>query len=201
MGTTTKLAGIVALLALVASADAEARVVKRHHVRGKNELSGGIGFAADLTPLTPGGFKWFNEYGHHLGGPTWLNLQFNVTAGDGGRGCYWYRDDVWICDEGDHFDGHALELGLGVKLKWRARRSPVQVHTKIGAAVDMIWFDVYYGTAAAFRSGFGVRYFIVPSFSVGGEVMAAVGPHFSRYGDGVDLYAAVDLNLGVEARF
>ena len=41
----------------------------------------------------------------------------------------------WICRDDPYFDGTALELGAGVKLKWRPRRSAVQFHVKLGGAV------------------------------------------------------------------
>lgn len=196
--------GLLVTLVLMASADARPRhrITKRYRARAQNELSGGFGFAADLTALTPGGFKWFNDYGRHLGGPTWLNLQLNVTLGDHGGHCYFNRGDgIWICEDYRAFEGNALELGMGVKLKWRARHTPLQVHAKFGGAMNLIWFDDFYGTAVAFRSGFGLRYFFVPSFSIGAEVVTAVGPAFLRYDLGTELYAALDANFGVEWRF
>jgi len=183
--------------ALLWTGPAQARVVKRYSPAHPNEISGGVGFAADLSAFTPGGFKWFNEYGRHLDGPTWINLQLNVTAGEGGR-CYWSQGDVWVCDG---WRGSAMELVLGVKLKWRVAGGPVQLQTKLGAASELVWFNVYHGTALALRGGFGVRYFVVPQLSVGAELASALGPLFSRYGGGAELYAAVDLNLGVEWRF
>jgi hypothetical protein len=181
----------------VSTGRAKARLVKRYSPAHRNEIAGGIGFAADLTAFTPGGFKWFNEYGHQLGGPTWINLQLNVTAGEGGR-CYWHQGGIWVCDS---WSGSAMELVLGAKLKWRVAGGPLQVHAKLGAASELIWFGAYHGTALAFRTGFGLRYFVVPELSVGGEIGTAVGPLFSRQDDGVELYGAIDLNLGLEWRF
>jgi hypothetical protein len=190
-------ASVLVLTTLLVASTAEARLVKRYRARQPNALTGAMGFAVDLNAFTPGGFKWFNEYDHHLGGPTWINLQLNVTAGEGGR-CHWQTGDVWVCDR---WRGSGLELGLGVKLKWRPGRSPLQLQVKLGPAAELVWFDAFHGTALALRSGLGVRYFVVPSLSVGAEVAAAVGPLFSRYDDGARLYSAVDLGFGVEWRF
>jgi hypothetical protein len=77
----------------------------------------------------------------------------------------------------------------------------VQFHAKFGGALDFIWYDLYYGTAFAFRSGAGVRYFFVPTLSIGGELVAAFGPAFPRFDNGPGLYGAVDFNFGVEWRF
>jgi hypothetical protein len=194
------LAGALVGLALLAtSIPAEAQIRRRYQVsRGAHELSGGIGFAADLSRYAPGGFKWFNEYGQHLSGKTWLNLQLNVVLGDGDR-CYWYRGDVWRCEDDGRFDGNALELVGGVKVKWP--NGPVQVHAKFGGAVNLIWFDAFYGAALGFRGGAGVRYFVIPTLSVGGELVATVGPAFMRYDLGTELYGTLDFNIGVEWRF
>jgi hypothetical protein len=189
------LVSTLTVLFLLSSTSGSARIAKRYHARRSNELSGGLGFAVDLNAFTPGGFKWFNDYGHHLGGPAWINVQLNLTAGEGGR-CYWHHDDVWVCDQ---WRGSGMEVGLGVKLKWRARRSPVQIHTKLGPAVELVWFDDFHGTALVFRGGVGVRYFVLPELSFGGEIAAAVGPIFSRYDS--EVYAAVDANFGVEYQF
>ena len=48
---------------LGSAAPADARV-KNFQFAGKHELSGGIGFGAGFTDFSPGGFKWFNDYGY-----------------------------------------------------------------------------------------------------------------------------------------
>lgn len=202
-GLGATLAALVALTLLFASAESQAqRIKRRHRIRGDQELSTGVGFAADMGAFTPGGFKWFNEYGHHIKGPTWFNLQVNVTLGDSGGHCYFHRyDGVWICHDDPYLDGTGLEVAAGVKLKWRAGRIPLQIHAKFGGAVDFIWFDAFYGAAVVFRPGFGLRYFFVPTFSVGAEVVGAVGPAFLGYDIGTQLYGAIDANFGIEWRF
>lgn len=189
---------VATVIALVLTAgSASAHVTSRYAHRGHNELSSGIGFAAGVSDYAPGGFEWFNEYGHWLRGPVWLNVQLNLTVGDDGY-CHVHGRD-YHC-HGGHWDGSAMEIGVGAKFKWWVRNSPVQLHAKVGPAVEMVWYDDYYdGTALAIRGGFGVRYFILPSLAIGGEVAAAAGPMFTDFG--TEAFSTVDANFGVEFRF
>jgi len=199
-----RLRHFVLLLVLLSSRDALAR---NFELRGKNELCGGIGFAGDFTDWTPGGFKWFNDYSRQLSKLTWLNFQFNVVLGGGRRyNCHYdprLKDNV--CDYRAHFGGYAVELAAGVKFKWRLRNVPLQFHAKVGGALDLLVFerpgDNISGVAMAVRGGFGVRYFFVPSFGLGAEIIPTFGPAFLSDGMGVEFYGAIDLNVGVEYRF
>lgn len=184
---------------------AESKAARNFPLRGDNELSGGIGFAAAITDWTPGGFKWFNDYGHRFSDLVWLNLQLNVTAGT------W--DNCWVDNRGvqhcswDHYYGHhwggsALELAGGVKLKWRVRTIPLQIHAKLGGALPIIFFpgDTR-GVAIAFRGGAGVRYFFVPTFGLGVELVNTLGPAFLNNNIGAEFFASIDFNIGIEWRF
>jgi len=188
-----------------------AHAARNFQLKGSNELSGGIGFAADLTDWTPAGFKWFNDYSRKLTELVWLNFQLNfVLGGDRGHGgCYRDRWGYWHCDDWHGWDGYAIELGFGVKLKWRLRNIPLQFHAKIGGMIDVLFFEWgdfegadYTGVAFGFRGGFGIRYFFVPSFGIGAELMLpTIGPAFFNHDIGAELYAAIDFNVGVEFRF
>src|SRR3989339_422678 len=102
---------------------------------GTNELCGGFGFQASLADATPGGFKWFNDYSHQLSQLTWLNVQLNVVlGGSSGWDCY-SRNGKTYCDHWRRWSGNALEMAVGAKLKWRARKIPLQIHAKFGGAV------------------------------------------------------------------
>jgi hypothetical protein len=57
------------------------------------------------------------------------------------------------------------------------------------------------GVAIAFRGGAGVRYFFVPTFGVGAELIHTIGPAILNHDVGVELYATIDFNVGVEWRF
>jgi len=89
-----------------------------------------------------------------------------------------------------------------VKLKWRVRTIPLQIHAKFGGAFDVLflWQD-YTGVAFGFRGGAGVRYFLVPTLGVGVELVPTFGPAFINHGVGAEFYATIDFNVGVEWRF
>ncbi len=166
-----------------------------------------MGFAAGITDWSPGGFKWFNDYSRELSQLVWLNFQLNVTAGGGGGwGCAYDRfGRPFDCHDYRHFGGNALELGAGVKLKWRVRAIPLQIHAKLGGVLDFLWLnypsDGYWGTAFGFRGGAGVRYFFVPTFGLGAELVHTIGPAIINHDVGGAVYATIDFNIGVEWRF
>jgi len=183
-----------------------AQAARNFALKGKNELSGGFGFQAGLTDYTPGGFKWFNEYNRELGRIVWLNVQLNVVLGGehhwGGKQCCDARH-CWDCGwYDDHrFSGWAVETALGVKLKWRMRKIPLQFHCKVGGTLAPIFEWGAEGVELGLRGGFGVRYFVVPSLGVGGELMNDFGPVFLNHDVGWHFYATFDFNVGVEWRF
>lgn len=203
----------VAVLALAVGllGSLPAGAVRNFQLKGKNELCGGIGFAANITDWAPGGFKWFNDYSRKLSRRTWLNIQFNIVAGGRGSGwCYDRHGRPYHCGYG--WGGYAFEFAVGAKMKWRLQKIPLQFHAKFGGAFDILLFDDYYynapyyedytGVAFGFRGGFGVRYFFLPEFGVGAELMIpTIGPAIINHGIGAEVYAAIDFNVGVEWRF
>lgn len=197
---------VLVALAWVAPRTAEA---KNFELRGNNELCGGIGFAANFNEWTPGGFKWFNDYSRMLTRMTWLNFQFNLTAGDrGGQNCWRDNRGVVHCDNRYRWGGTAIEFAAGVKLKWRLKTIPLVFHAKLGGAFDILLFGYDYpgagdltGVAFGFRGGFGVRYFFLPTFGVGAELVPTFGPAFIEDPVGAEFYGAIDFNVGVEWRF
>lgn len=175
---------------------------KNFQLRGESELSGGIGFAGGFNEWSVSGFKWFNDYSRRLTKLTWLNFQFNIATGGSSRyDCYW-DGKRWKGDCDYRFGGTAFEFAAGVKLKWRLTKIPLVFHAKIGGAFDieLLWGD-YEGFVFGFRGGFGVRYFIVPTFGVGAELVPTFGPVFITHSAGAHFYGAIDLNIGVEWRF
>ncbi len=186
---------LVVLIGLLSSPFAYA---KNFPLRGQNELCGGIGVAGDMSARAPGGFKWFNDFSHQMNQLTWLNFQFNVTLG--GRGRIKYDRNGRPYDY--QWNGQALEFAGGVKLKWRLRQIPLQFHAKIGGALDIVFLsqDVS-GIAFGVRGGFGVRYFFVPTFGVGAELIPTFGPAILSQPAGTGFYGTIDFNTGVEWRF
>ncbi len=201
-----KLIALVIVVGCLWGTGAEA--AKNFQLRGTNEISGGIGFAAGLTDWAPGGFKWFNDYSHALGKLVWLNVQLNVSVGSqsGWGWCYDSHGRPYRCDNyyggWHHFGGNALETAIGVKLKWRLRSVPVQFHVKIGGILSglFLWNDVK-GIALGPRGGFGFRYFFVPSFGLGAELLWTIGPAWLNNSVGWQLYSTLDFNIGVEYRW
>jgi len=100
-------------------------------------------------------------------------------------------------------DGDAIELGVGVKLKWDIQGIPLQVSGRFGGAVDLLLLGSdFVGVSAGFRGGAGVKWFFFPTFGVGPEVLLTVGPSFITENDSVEFYGAIDLYLiSVEYRF
>jgi hypothetical protein len=164
---------------------------------GTNEISEHIFFQAGLNSNTPGGFKFFNEYGFRLSNETWFNAQVNFVFGDS-RDCVVLRGDV-VCNGRGSFSGNTLEMAAGVKIKFNRMRVPLVPYVKAGGAVEFVFFgNGVNAYALAARGGGGVKYFITPAFGVGGELLLTVGPMF---GDVSGAYVAVDFAGGVEFLF
>jgi hypothetical protein len=194
-----------ALLLTVFLAGSSAKAARNFQLRGQNALNGGIGFSAGLTDWSPGGFKWFNDYDRELSRLVWLNIQLNVSTGGDYYDCWYdaagHRHCGWVGGY-SHFGGTALEAAVGVKFKWRLRHIPLQFHAKIGGAIDglFLWSDIK-GAAFGPRGGFGVRYFFVPTFGLGAELVWSIGPAFLNHDVGAELWSTLDFNIGVEWRF
>ena len=198
---------VAVLLMLLVAPSVEAR---NFQLKGNNEVSGGFGFQAGFTDYTPGGFKWFNEFSHALGRITWLNVQLNVVLGGdhgwGGAYCgicgYDAHHNPIYCGCYQGFSGYAIETAIGVKLKWRLQKVPLQFHAKFGGIIAPTFFGGGTdGVALGYRGGFGIRYFVVPSLGVGAEFMHDLGPTYINNGVGWHVYATLDFNVGVEVRF
>jgi len=202
------------LVMLLVGLSTPASAARNFPLTGKNELSGGIGFVAGITSYSPGGFKWFNDYSRELTSArgkspgVWFNAQLNLSTGGhsywGPANCKWdpVAQRYYDCKGHNSIGGTALELGAGVKLKWRLRQIPLQFHAKLGGVLDLLWLYEAFGVGIGFRGGFGVRYFVVPSLGVGAELMLpTVGPAFFNHNHGVNVFATVDFNMGVEWRF
>jgi hypothetical protein len=156
-----------------------------------------------MSTWSPSGFKWFNDYSRELSKLVWFNTQFNVLVGGSEYwGCKVDKNGREYDCKGYSWGGNALELGVGVKLKWRLRHVPLQFHAKVGGGLNFLWYRSAFGVGFGFRGGFGVRYFFVPTFGVGAELaIPTVGPAFWNNNVGAQVYAAVDFSTGVEWRF
>ncbi len=177
---------------------------KNFPIVGKNELSGGIGFSGGLVNYSTSGFKWFNDYSRKLGKLVWLNFQFNVTAAGSSQHCTYDKQGRLItCYPTSRYGhGNALELVAGVKLKWRLKKIPLQIHAKFGGAFDILFLgDGFTGFGMGLRAGAGVKYFFVPTFGVGAELVNTLGPAFFNRDMGVQFMGFMDFNAGIEWRF
>jgi hypothetical protein len=201
MQRAVRLMGATLALAVLTAA---APAVAQRQYPGKNELSGHLGGSVGLADFTPGGFKWASEYGYRLGPIAWLNLQLNFSFGEGGgyyandAGDCWFDGRRWHCY--GHWEGNAIELVGGVKLKFG--RDKLQPYAKIGGGFVFTFFPGDLNAAAiVFRGGGGVKYFVLRNLAVGGELMLSVGPNFVGQEIGTEAYAALDFLGGVEFIF
>jgi hypothetical protein len=174
-----------------------------HEFTGMNELTGMMGFQAGLHDPTPGGFKLFNEYGYRLSQVRWLNLQLNFSFAGGD--CF--VDQRGILTGCGSFVGDTLELIGGEKFKWATRNPKLVPYLKLGGGIEFVFFapSDSNGFALVFRSGGGLKYYVLRNLAVGGELDFTFGPGF--YGCGrdcgttVQAYAAFDVAGGVEFNF
>ena len=170
---------------------------------GDNEVAGGFGFQVGIPNYSPGGFKWFNDYSRGLSERVWLNLQFNVTLGNVHDEHCWYDERInrWRCTD-SHWDGNALELAIGPKLRFPVSRIPLIIDAKLGGAFEILFFGGdYAGVGLAFRGGVGVHYYLFENLGVGAEIMFNFGAAFIQ-DLGAEFYGTFDFQvIGVQFRF
>src|SRR5262245_55544272 len=179
-----------------------AGVARAHNFTGSNELSGMIGGAVNLSN-EPGGAKLFNEYGYRMSNLAWLNLQLKFTFGRNSRNCVLVGPDVVACDR---FSGQEIEMIAGVKWKFPTRHDKLEPYAKVGGGLAFMFFPGpdNDGVAAVFRGGGGVKYYVIPSLAVGGEMDLEFGPGF--FGCGRDctdttVFVGFDIAGGIEWNF
>ena len=173
-----------------------------HNFTGNNELGGMIGGAINLSN-EPGGAKLFNEYGYRVSNISWFNLQLNFTFGGNGRDCFVDRNGFVSCDR---FSGQQVEIIAGVKFKFQTRHEKLVPYAKVGGGLAFMFFPGpdNDGVAAVFRGGGGVKYYVIPSLAVGGEMDLEFGPGF--FGCGRDctdttVFVGFDIAGGIEWNF
>jgi len=178
------------------------QAARAHNFTGSNELGGMIGGQIGVHEA-PGGAKLFNEYGYRLSNTGWLNLQLNLTFGGG-------RDCVVVSPSGNlecgAFNGEAIELIAGVKFKFPTRHERLVPYAKVGGGLSFVFFPGpdNDGVAALFRGGGGVKYYVIPSLAVGGEMDMEFGPGFLACGRScttTDLFFGIDIAGGIEWNF
>ena len=178
-----------------------AGVARAHNFTGNNELDGMIGGSIGVHD-TVGGGKLLNEYGYRLSQQGWLNLQLNFTFG-GGQDCFF---DPRFGRECSSFSGDALEMIAGVKWKFQTRHEKLVPYAKVGGGLAFMFFPGpdNDGVAAVFRGGGGVKYYVVPSLAVGGEMDMEFGPGFFGCGRGctdTTIFVGFDIAGGIEWNF
>ncbi|HVR61876.1 MAG TPA: hypothetical protein VMU50_08250 [Polyangia bacterium] len=139
---------------------------------------------------SPSGAKLAVDYGYHLGGATWLNLEANGQFGGCGSG------------PGPCGNGPVFETMAGGKWKF-ATSVPVVVHAKAAGGLVYVFPDD--GRAAlgvALRGGGGATYFFYDWIGVGLEACFSLGhvSYESTYNHDAT-YAVVDFGGGIEVQF
>ena len=173
-----------------------------HNFTGNNELGGMIGGAINLSN-EPGGAKLFNEYGYRVSNISWFNLQLNFTFGGNGQNCFVDRNGFVACDR---FSGQEIEIIAGVKFKFQTRHEKLVPYAKVGGGLAFMFFPGpdNDGVAAVFRGGGGVKYYVVPSLAVGGEMDLEFGPGFFGCGRSctdTTVFVGFDIAGGIEWNF
>ncbi|HEY2903040.1 MAG TPA: hypothetical protein VGL59_20830, partial [Polyangia bacterium] len=154
-----------------------------------NELSAHVLLAGGLGDSF-GGTKLAADYGYHLGGAAWLNLDVNTQFG----GC---RTDTSPCSSGKVFETLA-----GAKWKF-ATSTPIVVHAKAtGGLVYVFPDDGHAALGVAARGGGGATYFFYDWIGLGLEACLSLGhvSYESTYNHS-DTYAVFDFGGGVEVEF
>jgi hypothetical protein len=187
---------IAALGSALGAAPATARAAEENVLRGPhpflkdNEVSLHLLLAGGLGDSW-GGTKVAIDYGYHLSGPTWLNLQLNFQKGT----CPLFSSSCVG-------SGTVFETLAGGKWKFPTEL-PLVPYAK--AAVGLIYLFPDQARSAvglALRIGGGINYFFFDWLGLGLEVGMSLGQGFfdASYTAGHG-YAILDLGGGVEFQF
>src|SRR5262249_25498877 len=121
----------------------------------------------------------------------------------GGRDCFVDRAGFFACDRPG---GEALGLLIGAKWKLQTHSERLVPYIKAGGGVAFLFWPSPYSNCVPPVAGLGggVKYFVLPTVGVGGEMAAMLGP--GLYGCGPycttsTLYAAWTIMGGVEWNF
>ena len=182
-------------LALGAATVGEARAQQPPLMQGPhpfthdNEVSGHLLLGSGIgDPLS--GTKIAVDYGYHLGGASWLNLEVNAQFGaceSGARPCG---------------NGPVYETLAGGKWKF-ATSTPIVAHAKAaGGLVYVFPDDSHAAIGVALRGGGGATYFFYDWIGLGLEACLSLGHvSYASTSDHGATYALFDFGAGVEVQF
>jgi hypothetical protein len=181
--------GAAALLATAGAAAAEDNLLRGPHPFLKqNELSVHV-LLATGGDHTPDGTKLAADYGYHLIGPAWVNLQLNFQH----HQCHTPSGGT-VCEEPS---GSVWETLVGGKLKF-ATAIPVVPFVKGGVGLAYAFpSGAASGFGPAIRFSGGANYFFFDWLGLGGEIGVSAG-HLSTAQSG---YSVLDFGGGLEFQF
>jgi hypothetical protein len=189
---------VVALVSMTSLAHAQAR---RGAVGGEDEIDAMIGGRVGVQN-SPGGGLVGTEYAHRLSQMTWFDLQLDMSFG-GTSNCFVNQRGFVDCGA---YGGSSLDIIAGVKWKFQTRNERLVPYAKVGGGLAFLFWPGpdNDGFAPVVRGGGGVKYFVLPSLGLGGEMSATFGPGFYGCGPGCsysDLFFAFNAVASVEFDF
>ena len=202
------LIAVLALSLVPQLASAQQLQLQRQAVMdGKNEISAQVGFQASMGGGTPSGAKLFFDYSRYLGSYVWLNFKLNPSFAVVGRTtCVDANGAIYDCGVGLDGDGNSVDVLAGIKLKFPIRRVKLVPYANVNIGGVGIYDRPANDNGGAFvvYTGGGLRWFITPHVSLGGEVDIALGAGF--YGSTCngcndshnEFYRAFNMGLGAE---
>ncbi|MCA9667033.1 MAG: hypothetical protein KC503_15645 [Myxococcales bacterium] len=183
---------VLGLLPAPARAETAFRTLDSRHA-----LLLGLGFYMALNERSAGGFKLFGSYNYAFDRHWALDVQLNVGLAQ--EGCVKSPDKGFVCTGFGR--GQSVDGVLGVIFKWSLPRSPrAQLHVRGGALVGGRFVLDQSGLALGGRVAAGARYYLAPSFALGGEVGTNMGATIFSTAPDVAFFATVDLLVGLEWR-
>lgn len=204
---------VVALASLLLASPARAQSVS-----GSDAFGFAIGGAIHLAGYTPGGFRMQLRYSSGAISSTMFDAQVNITVGGGGYGPYCVRTGPRGSDYRCYYDdypgaypygrgnrGTAFELLGGVRKGFRGRGRLVPYAGFAGGLVLANYrYDYGDGIGLGLRPHGGLQIVIGSGFSATAGLGITAGPMWYDCGPDcgdVDVYAALDILIGMEFRF
>jgi hypothetical protein len=168
-------------------------------LRTDQEIGARLGTQLGAFGVTPGGLRVGGVFLYRLSERTWFDAEAASSFGAGASQCSVRQGERLDCEHG-LADGFGFQLGGHLRWFLSARPSGFQPYVRGGLGVDVAHFggDDVTGVALTGRASFGVRYPVASGVRVGGEALVSAGPGFYGNGVGIEPYAALLVQFGVE---
>jgi hypothetical protein len=164
----------------------------------KVELGARLGLQAGAGTTT-GGFRIAGAYLHRMTASTWFDAEAAFVFGGSGEVCYFDRNVDLVCAPG-LVDGFAAQFAAGGRWFPTVTESGFVPYVRAGAALHIPSFgdDDVSGVALPLWAGAGGRYRVSSQIAISGELVLFGGGAVYNHDLGLEPYAGMLVQFGVD---